>query len=377
MARESMVDRSTNRRLGAAQISACTLLLVIVTVLAYFRPFFFPDVVPYAAAVMSTDEHNPQVIHEAVKRQLISEIGQKEYQSLLADPSPWWSAMMGSPQGLLEELPFYTNRPLYVATTRLLVRHTSLDAFHALHLVSALSLLPIGMTLLFWTRQPMAAALLLLTPTVLFVGRIATPDALSTALVISGLYFLYRKRNWWACALLILGIYARPDNLVITGLVLLWLVYRHEMPLHYGALLSSLALISFFLVKRMSGFFGWAAVFLNTLTAVPFPAHHVFHLTLRDYAAGLLLGIRSVCTSTEIAIWVLIGILAIKRLGMENRSIQLLALVGGSIAIRFLLFPFPQDRYFLPLYLVAGATLASTFKLNRFEPMTGHEFSNG
>ena len=365
-----MYSRCANR-VHSVQVSAFALLLVVVTATAYFRPFFYPDVVPYAAAVISADEHNPQLVHEAVKRELISEIGQEKYQSLLCDPSPWWSAMMSSPQGLLEQLPFYSVKPLYVAAARLLVRHTPLDAFHALHLVSALCLIPIGIVLLLWTRQPLAAALLLLTPTVLFAGRAVTPDALSTALVISGLYLLFRKRNWWGCALLVVSIYARPDNLVICGLVFLWLVYKREMPLIHGALLSALALVSFHMISWLSGFFGWTAIFLNSVAAVGFPAQHVFHLTLHDYAKGLFLGIRSFCSSSEIAIWIFVGILAVKRLGTGNRSVQLLSMVAASTAIRFLIFPFPQDRFFLPAYLISGIALASTWKLNNCEPLTG------
>ncbi|MFZ0314985.1 MAG: hypothetical protein WAL85_19955, partial [Candidatus Korobacteraceae bacterium] len=113
------------------------MLLALVTVAAYFHPFFVPDVAGYAATVMSADEHDGQVVYDSVVRQVMAELGPEAYRSSLADPTSWVHVILSDREALLEQMPFYANRPLFVAAARALVRHTPLDAFHALYLISA------------------------------------------------------------------------------------------------------------------------------------------------------------------------------------------------------------------------------------------------
>jgi hypothetical protein len=354
------MSSQTTTSVRYASMLAYFFLLLVVSGSVYSRRAFYADVVPYAAVVISSPENDPQTVHASVMRQLTAEFGpgKNEVPCIYRyGLSPWWQALLNSPEGLLEEERFYSNKPLFVLAARVLVRHTSLDAIHALYLVSALSLIPIGIMLLVWASNPLAAALLLLSPSLLDAGRIATPDALSTALLFPGLYLLFRRQDRWACGLLIASIYARPDNLILLGVVVLWLVYEREMGLVEAGTISVLGLISFLAISRLSGFYGWQALIIQSIDGVPFPAHHVFHLTFAGYLLSLYSGIRAALIKTEIAVWILVGVLAVKQLGGADRLAQLLIVVAASQLIRFLLYPFPLDRYFLPAYLLAGIAL--------------------
>ncbi|MFZ0313524.1 MAG: hypothetical protein WAL85_12525, partial [Candidatus Korobacteraceae bacterium] len=102
------------------------------------------------------------------------------------------------------------------------------------------------------------------------------------------------------------------------------------------------------------------------------PAHHVFHLTLRGYLGRLYLAMRSAPTETELALWTLIGLVAVKRLGFTDRSAQLLCVAAVSLTARFFVFPFAQNRYFLWTYLIAGIALARTLRLDTVQSGTGN-----
>ncbi len=75
-----------------------------------------------------------------------------------------------------------------------MVARTGVPIQRAINLVSALSLFGIGMVLLGWTRRPFYCALLMATPAIVGLGRIGTPDALSSLLLLSSMWAVAEER---------------------------------------------------------------------------------------------------------------------------------------------------------------------------------------
>lgn len=77
-------------------------------------------------------------------------------------------------------------------------------------------------------------------------------------------------------------------------------------------------------------------------------------LRLSEYLAALAGGVKQI-GNQEMALFVLLGLAAVKWLPKTDLLRSLLICVAAAAIWRFLLFPNPEDRYFAWAYLFAGA----------------------
>jgi hypothetical protein len=347
-------------RIGAV---AYLLLAAVVSWVGYRHPTFQADVVPYAATVLALDTSDIHKIHKKVYDDLVAEIGEERDKQLLAS-SQWWPSMRNEARYLMEELPFYANRPLYIELAHVLVR-AGMDVFSALHVITSVSLFAIACLLLAWLRHPLYAALILLSDVVLVTGKIPTPDALSTAVVVGGLYALFRNRQALGFLLLLVSVFVRTDNAIVVGAAAVWMAMRPQLAAKPGisrrhaVVLIALAAASALAVNHLSGFYGWKAVLINTHRPVIAPGEAVFRLTGKGYLGLVYLGLRSLFSESEIGIWLLVAMVGWKLLKPGAEMREFLLMTAAALVGRFFIFPFPEDRYFLWAYLIAAIALAS------------------
>ncbi len=145
----------------------------------------------------------------------------------------------------------------------------------------------------------------------------------------------------------------RTDNLLLLLAVLAWLVWKQKMALLVGGVLAAIAVAMVFAINRCAGSYGWIVLFRFSFVAGRYPRQASDTLTLREYFTVLLHGAFAICT--HISIWLLMGILAWLR-----RPSNLLLVVGVAALAHFLLYPSPEDRYFIWAYIVAGIALVQS-----------------
>ncbi len=340
-----------------AALAIYLLFLIGMATTAYMRPVFMPDIVPYAAITLSAHEPDMRIVQKDVFANVAREMGDD---FAYAGGTPWWRDMRENPYRLAEQFPFFSIKPLYISTLILLNR-AGLNVFNAAHLVSAVSLVGIGLVLLLWTKKPLYSALLLLAPSVIAIGRSPTPDALSTFVVLTALYQLLRQREGLGLGLLAVSVFIRTDNVILLMLCIAWLVLTSRIQVWHATALAATAVASVQAINHFGGSYGWQKLIANNPPLLG-PGEVVVHVSTAYYARLLYLGLRSAPSGTEICIWVMVALVAYRWATSKTR--QLLLVVGCSMAAHFLLYPSPQDRYFAWAYLMAGtAFIFSAFSI--------------
>jgi hypothetical protein len=260
------------------------------------------------------------------------------------------SALLESPSELRELERLYAIRPLYIEILKWLSLVIPLRK--AIDLVSAASYFGIGIIAIVWTKRPILAALLMAAYPLLVLARIGGPDALSALLVISGMWFLVEEKSVrLGLILLYLSLAVRTDNMILVLLVVAWLVWEKRMRFVAGLVLFLFAIGIVFAINRWAGNYGWIALFHYSFVAGgPSPTYAPASITLGQYFSALSRGIAAI--AVHISLWVLLGILV----WLSRRS-QVLILVALADVVHFLMFPSPEDRYFVWSYIVIGILL--------------------
>ncbi len=264
------------------------------------------------------------------------------------------SAILDSPQHLRELEPLYAIRPLYIEIISWL--SAALPIQKSINLISAASLFGIGIVALLWTQQPLLSALLMAAYPVLTLGRLGTPDALAASMAICALWLIQQKhRQFLALCMLFVSLGVRTDSLVILLSVLGWLLWERRIAVSSGVLLAAVAVAVVLAINHWAGNYGWVVLFRYSFISGRYPAQEPHTLSLREYFNALFSGAAVILT--RLSVWLLFGLLAYWR-----RPNRLLWVTAVAAALHFLMFPSPEDRYFVWAYIVAAISLICTFE---------------
>ncbi len=264
------------------------------------------------------------------------------------------STILDSPQHLRELEPLYAIRPLYIEIISWL--SAVLPIQRAINLISAACLFAIGVIALVWTQQPLLSALLMASYPVLSLGRLGTPDALAGLLAVSALWLIQqRDRHFLALCILFVSLGVRTDNLVLLLAVLGWLLWEKRIAVYTAGLLAAIALAIVLGINHWAGSYGWVVLFRYSFISGRYPAQEPHTLAVREYFAALFSGAAVILT--RISVWLLLGLLAYWR--KPNR---ILLVAGAAAALHFLMFPSPEDRYFVWAYIIAAISFICSFE---------------
>jgi hypothetical protein len=170
------------------------------------------------------------------------------------------SSVLDSPTHLRQLEPLYAIRPTYVDAIAMFSR-VGIPIQRSINSVSALSFFGIAILPLAFTGRPFYSALLLATPAVLVIGRLGTPDALSTLLLITAFWVLTRERFQAGVSLMILSVWVRTDNVLLVIAALGWLVWKRKLSPLQGSVFTPAALGSVLFINHMAGTYGWTVLF--------------------------------------------------------------------------------------------------------------------
>ena len=312
----------------------CGLFLVALAVVCYRRPI--PDDFDryMYEAIILTRSQPADAVYEKVKHE---------------NPRAEESTVLDSPQHMVELEPLYATRPFYLKLVSWVGMFVPIQ--HAINFVSAASFLGIGIVVLFWTQRPLHTALLMLVYQILNLGRAGTPDALAALLVICSLWLIeVHGLKYLALGLLFFSLGVRTDSVLVLIAVLAWLAWEKQIPSYVAGLGVLLAMAIVLTINHWVGNYGWIVLFRYSFIGGKYPAQIPHTLTVREYLSGFSAGIGTVLT--QLAIWILIGILSWTR-----KQNPLLIVVSASLIAHFLLFPSAEARYLLWGGIVATVTL--------------------
>lgn len=270
------------------------------------------------------------------------------------------STVANSDEHMAQIEPFFAIKPLYLALIGFLYQYCHLSPQTAIALISAVSMFAINVILFSWTRRPLFCALVASTRSVTMLGRLGTPDALSTVFVVGAFYALARKRTTIAVLLLLMSVYVRTDNLIVALLVLLWMTLAQKtVNMSHALVLAGIAIASVQFINHFSGNYGWAVLFrFSFLTGATVPSQIPSQVSFREYASVLISGCVQI--ATLFAPWAILGLAAWRQNTRDYR--WLLGIVTTAIGSHFLLFPSSQDRYYAWGYIVVAAIFIESLR---------------
>jgi hypothetical protein len=308
-----------------------------------------------------TDDFD-RYIYEALVRARSQPIGEV-YQAVKHEsPRAEESETLDSPEHLVEIMPLYRIRPIYVEAIALIARWLPLQG--AINLISASSFVGICIIVLAWTRDPLASALLAACYPISVLGRMGTPDALASLFGISALWLVDRKLSSPIApiALLLVSLGMRTDNLLLLFAVIGWLAWEKAISAPIAVAVAGIGVAAVMAINRWAHNYGWAVLF--RLSFFGGRAATVAHsVTIHEYLVQCARGAFSVFP--QLALWILLGIVA-----WCLRPSPFLVVTATAALAHFLLFPSPEARYFIWAYIVTAVALISSLRLRSFQEQT-------
>jgi hypothetical protein len=343
-------------------------VLFLATLAVYHKPIFENvfDVLPYLGCIQLHETTDAAALHEAAYRDAKTHIPPADYATLIANANGYRQDLAANPWHFAETLSFYNGRFLFIEAATLLRSGFGIPALSAIVLVCSCAYLAIGTVLFLWLARylkPVYAApfalLLILSAPIMAPCRTPTPDAMSAAFVLLGLFFGIEMRSpFWCCLLLLLSIYVRTDNVILAAALLFSFAFLSEKDLRIGKLhaaaLLALAAASVIAIDRSTGNYGWTMLFHNTfVSAITTPAETVAQLSLKDYVAQFASG--AISKSSSMMLFILmgaIGLFASWKLKTCGALRDLGAILFVVMAFRYALFPSFLDRHYAAFYIV-------------------------
>jgi len=329
---------------------------VILTAIAYLRPLPTFDRYLYAGAVASLRYSDPAIIHRIARAEFDAQPSPFLFESVASEP--YFADVRDNPYHFVQQLGFYRVKLGYVAIGYLLWR-MGLPILVGLRLISACCLLIVGLAVLTWTHDAALSVVLLLTPSVMSMGRMVTADPPSTTIIFLALFAIAKEKELIAAILLTASVLLRFDNTVVIVIILAWMVWRRCIGLSLGILFGALAVIAAVWATRITGYYGWRVLMQHSFIKPEIePVTHPILINFAGYVHAMA-GLR-VIPYTFMTIWILVAAATWKRLPSGAIFRELLPLAGICILVRLAIYPNVEDRYFLWEYLLAGVALVQT-----------------
>lgn len=362
----SSADAASGLRSGGPWLLFLGLLVIN---LVGTRPACNWDIIGYVAAMYALDGNSDEGIH-ARTYQAVRESCSEQY-ALLTESNGYRQAIASSAQALAEQLPFYAVKPAYPLLMSVL-NNSGMHPVAASVAISKGAYAGVGIVALLWLRTfitPLSAVLgawlLLSLSFVLDLARLSTPDALSTLVVVAGLYLLFVRSHSATClTLLALAVAIRPDNLLWLWVVAGYVALKQPRQPKLAAAASAVGLALYIGISAWSGSYGWPVHFYHQFVGrLIQPATFQPTLGLWDY-------IRIYLRETHPANqpWFLLPIVLVGGWAavMRSRSapasdswLQLLAVTASYMLLRWFIYP-EEDRLFVGAYLAILLTAART-----------------
>lgn len=348
------------------------LLLLAITLIAYFVPYYDWDLVAYVGSAIALQEHDSKLIQQQAYAAVRAEIPDDDYADI-ANGSEFRHDVAQNAKHFREQLRFYQIRPLYIWTIAALHR-IEIGYVQATRVISAAALFFIGILVQGWLRRyvgeiqaAVCAILLLLAPVLIASARTGSPDALSAFVLLLGVYFsIERDAQLIGSALLLLSLALRTDNvlfvLIFLGVEMFRGIARRTRLTAASAMLAAVAIVV--TINHAENNYPWSVLMQNTATPIVNPADVSPKISISDYF-GAVHDMLDEARENSVTVFPFIAAIALFSSRTPNRLKRLVKIVLLSWAAHIIIFPHMEDRYF-----IAGAAMigiAAAAGLMKFE----------
>jgi hypothetical protein len=327
-------------RLAAVLYSGFALLLAVH---CYRNPLYDIDLLSYAGNVALYDTTDPVEVHRVVYSNPLpahllgtdaNDVGSNVLRARAADP--YFSATY---------LPFFSVKPLYLMAMELGHR-LGASVIVASQVISAIAFL--GIALMVWVYTgSLLAALVILLPEIFVLGESNSPDGLSLFFLLLGFWLLFFAKKDIGILPVLVSIWVRPENVILCGLVIVFLYASGRLRAGQAAVLLLVAAFSQLSISHYG--YGWRSLYAHTFRgAIPqeeatFGAH--------DYLQALTAGLREVSHSS-VPVFVLLFIASYRWTPYNMRVVTML--VTLFCVMRFVIFPSFEMRFYAPFFVTTA-----------------------
>jgi hypothetical protein len=319
------------------RIALYGLLLAFVAVWSYCRPAASFDRYLYAAAAASLNSSNPKEIHDEALRR--ANWGLDRPHTSFSDD------VFNNPAHMVQQIPFYTIRPAYVW----LIKYVPIRA------VSPAAYILLGVVILMWTQSVLWSGLLLLIGPVLLSAHYATPDELAALFVVGGIALLFYEYEMTGLAVLLASITVRTDNVLFLMGACLWMVLAGRVTKVKGVVVGMAGILCVVTINHLAGNYGWGVLIGHSFNGgfVEPATMRGYHPTMSQYCTYLVRAILYL-PLTALGMWAILATYA----WIQNRMRAIVLIAAGFNVAHVLLFPIPDDRYFVASYLITAVVAA-------------------
>ena len=380
-ARDNPLDRLTEAGLAwgegtyarlAAPIGAAAfaLYMLFTAFTAWVMPDANWDMLPYLAIAEEGTYPDAQALHDYAYNTVKSGVSAGDYKALTDDGGGFRSHMTENAADFHSLLGMYRIKFLYAEV--LSTMGAVMSPVEAMRLVSVFSVLLFGAIALLWLRSQGALALAPVVGAVLIMAdfgdaaRASTPDLLTSALLLGGLYAHVRGREVATAILLFLAFMVRPDNIVFLAIfAILLVVFRQKA---WGTLVGFAAsFIAYFAISHWAHHPGWwPHLWFSSIeqhyNMDGFEPPFSVAAYLRAFAASLLRALN-MNSWVGVSVLALAGWYTVGRAGFRldrRAAILFAALVLGALA-KFTVFPIHDTRIYFPHLIPPFLLLAAPF----------------
>jgi hypothetical protein len=343
------------------------------------------DIIPYAALVRAEPGVAPQALSRLAYGDVRAYVGEAKFTPMVSggdQDAAYRVRLYQDPAALLDNLRFYSVKPLYVALSKLAMPFTG-NAASAAALVSALAFaLLLAVFPLFFRHRVLAVALLwplvlVGAPPLALVTHVATPDSLALLFVVGTV--MCAVNRWHAvlvAACAVLAVLARPDAAVLLAPLLLGLAWLQRREGRAWPLTACFAVVMGLFVWLGRQALPWPTLFRHTFHGrEPFPSAPALAqaVPMADYLAVIERTLPHVLSARPLLFF--FGGLALALVPwLRRRSVdafQWIALVAaGNMVVHYLIFPIDEyghERMFLGSYFVIASALLLAWRARRAE----------
>ena len=348
------------------------------------RPAYNWDILPYMGVVLSYDQPDANIIHGNVYAAAKDQIPPVYYKRLIDSSNAYRGTIAKNPAIFHSQFPFYIVKPLYTRAAYLFFK-TGISLPMSTVWPSVIAYFFTGLLLFSWIKKYwtdlyacIASLLIMLSPPLLTVAGLSTPDALSGLLLFTAAYFLTEKKSVVGTFIfLLLAIFSRLDNIIpaIIFMCVIFFTKKWSYKISGGKiiLLFSTLFLAYFTVSGNTRSFGWTIfyypAFIKQLNA-SYTANNSFNLNgyMELAKSQLTTGLYFSFVSLFFFLVVLLlwdgSVFSFSKLTIEQMlAITFVVIMTG----RFILQPLVADRMYIPYYLSVLAFLVkkSSVAINR------------
>jgi hypothetical protein len=335
-------------------------------------PTYNRDTISYIGAALSYEEKDIATLHHETYQSVLDAVTKIRHRSFIAK-TPHDKVMADRPDVFAAQLNGYHAKPLYVAGVYVLHK-LGLNLVFSARLLAILPAIGLAVLLLIWLSRyysiGYSCLLSFLSATgagIQSVVLLSTPDMLSAALLVLGLYLLLEQRRPTTGAMiLVLSVFARMDNIVLVNLIFCYFALfarrGDRLSMVQLGVFGIAATASFLAIGYLAQVDSWATTFHYAFGEIVIdPANKVNSLTPGFYFETLANQFSIALTMNPIkqtSLFASLGIITVllHRYRPAHKSSAMLAgltiTVLMAIVIRYLRFPILEERYYFAEYMI-------------------------